>query len=114
MNRAVDEKWTIETDEVGEYLALPDDNGFPVGVRGPWTHDGQLRIASAAPDMARVLLAIEWSSSDEDGSECPSCHARAYVPPPRYDADGKYLGYTEGTHEPDCAWGAAIRKAGIR
>lgn len=82
-------------------------------LRADVPHESVARLAAAAPEMARLLLEIQWSSRDEGGSTCPSCYAEAYVPPARYDADGKYLGYTEGTHDPDCALAAVLRKAGV-
>jgi len=54
------------------------------------------RLASAAPDMARVLLEIEYSPNDGIWF-CPSCDCRV----------------TDG-HAPDCALDAALRKAGVR
>lgn len=80
----------------------------------PGALEARARLMAAAPDMARVLLAVEWSDHDEEGSKCPSCGAPEYVPPARYDAAGEYIGYTEGTHEADCALKAAIEKAGLR
>ena len=63
------------------------------------------RLASAAPDMARVLLACEWAdnSSEEYAPECPSCHAQ-----------GPYEGEPSKGHAPDCALDASLRKAGVR
>ena len=48
------------------------------------------RLATAAPDMARVLLAIEWHHG-----ECISC-------------------FVMHGHAPDCALDAALRRAGVR
>lgn len=65
------------------------------------------RLAAAAPDMARVLLAIEWGvDRAEYGGACPSCDC--------FNPDGDApLGYAKG-HEPACALDAALRKAGVR
>lgn len=61
------------------------------------------RLASAAPEMARVLLAIEWSGMEWNRSggstRCPSCRSQAV---------------TARRHAPNCALDAAIRKAGVR
>lgn len=63
----------------------------------------RLALASAAPDMARVLLAIEWSGGDPgsynpyDPEQCPSCGAAR-----------------EKGHGADCFLDAALRKAGVR
>jgi hypothetical protein len=58
--------------------------------------DAHARLASAAPDMARVLLSVEWDgNADED--ICPSCY--------QHEAMG---------HAADCALDAALHKAGVR
>lgn len=54
------------------------------------------QLAAAAPDMARVLLAIEFRPT------CPMCGGRVY-------RDGQ-----PPTHEQDCFLDAALRKAGLR
>ncbi len=54
------------------------------------------RLASAAPDMARMLLEIEWASRDV-ALECPKCRVRE-----------------DSGHGPNCALIAALRKAGLR
>lgn len=66
------------------------------------SHDGardRAQLASAAPDMGRVLLAIEWSGCETftDNECCPTCAAT------------EREGHTAG-----CALDAALRKAGIR
>jgi len=53
--------------------------------------NARARLASAAPDMARVLLRIEHGGL---GDTCLSCWSRP--------------------HEPDCALAAALRKIGVR
>lgn len=62
--------------------------------------NARAELASAAPDMARVLLAIEWEGSD-DFVLCPCCKSRA-------------AGLPDRQHAADCALDAALRKAGIR
>ena len=54
------------------------------------------RLAATAPEMARVLLAVEW-----DGGTCPSCGGTR----DRHEDDG---------HADDCALDAVLRKAGVR
>ena len=51
------------------------------------------RLASAAPDMARVLLACEWA----DGGRCPVC-----------------VGRPSTLHDTACALDLSLRKAGVR
>lgn len=93
------------------YVALPD------GTAGHWEVDRRIietdsgaygpygahrALIAAAPDMARVLLAIEWNgpSAWQAGASgsCPSCGAQ--------EGDGK--------HRDGCALEAALRKAGVR
>jgi hypothetical protein len=62
-----------------------------------WGDDSndRAKLAAAAPDMARLLIEIEWQG-DEVRYRCPSCG-----------------GGTPG-HESDCALDAVLRKAGVR
>lgn len=59
----------------------------------------QARLASAAPDMARLLREHEYivSGSNRDDDECFNCAAK------RFDA-----------HKPDCEWLRVMKKAGVR
>lgn len=106
--KAWEETWTLSE----EGIELPDDNGWPgPTVRGPWTTSGQRELASAAPDMARVLLAIEWGAEvflaiDFSVAGCPSCEG--VEKPTAYPVE-HHVG-----HYPNCALNAALRKAGIR
>lgn len=59
--------------------------------------------AAAAPDMARVLLELEWTPHDESTDYCRMCGASK----PDY-------GDAPGTHAVGCALDAALKKAGIR
>jgi len=64
------------------------------------------QLAAAAPDMARVLIAIEWRYPYEHGGVCPACDC--------FNPDGDApIGYAKG-HEEDCPLDAALRKAGVR
>ena len=71
------------------------------------------RLAAAAPDMARVLLAIEWvDTSGEYQERCPSCQCRTELPP-----DGRVGALVKlhpGEHSASCELVAALRKAGLR
>lgn len=107
---------TWEYERAGS-MRMPDGDAHFGPLAGDVSEDNvaRARLASAAPEMARVLLDTEWSGWDgENGMACPSCGAPAWVPPIRHDADGKYVGHTEGTHRPDCPLDSALRKAGIR
>ena len=70
--------------------------------------NARARLASAAPDMARVLLEAEWG--DRDSTEwgswavCFSCGGTKPDEP----------GHRDTGHKPDCGLDAALRKAGLR
>jgi hypothetical protein len=87
-----------------------------VGLRG----DGRAPLASAAPDMARVLLAVEWSGKvdyvGDGGYECcPSCCGVAPGFERLTDAvDDIARGRSVAGHKRDCVLDAALRKAGVR
>lgn len=59
------------------------------------------KLAAAAPDLVRALLAVEWVGQEWDcgalPDACPRCKA-----------------YREDGHTFDCTLDAALRKAGIR
>jgi hypothetical protein len=55
------------------------------------------RLAAAAPDMARLLLALEVVGDDGPGF-CPACGRLRPDEP----------------HKDDCRWVAVLRKAGVR
>lgn len=98
-----------EREPVAHFYLGADD----IGIR-------RARLAAAAPDMARALLAVEWVKEIRQGSEvhaCPSCgglteEAKSTGYYQRVsDFIGKPLpiGHVEG-----CALDAALRKAGVR
>lgn len=60
------------------------------------------RLAAAAPEMARVLLSLEWRAADERALMC--CESCGGV----REVDGG-----KG-HVADCALVAVLRKAGVR
>lgn len=68
------------------------------------------RLAACAPEMARMLVELEWSGGYEYGQDsgvdacCPSCMA---------DAPSPALGIS-GVHKLDCRLIALLRKAGVR
>lgn len=73
---------------------------------------GDQELIAAAPDMARVLLAIEWAGragpAGDIRAACPSCGAdRSEM----YDGRGPVVVVD---HDADCALDAALRKAGVR
>lgn len=62
---------------------------------------GRVRLAVAAPETVRALLAVEWLT---DAPWCSRCKAS------RHD---DYYGADLGKHEPDCTLDAALTKAGL-
>lgn len=68
------------------------------------SRDGDLdcdraRLAAAAPEMARLLLQLEWTQGGVwDPAGCHVCLG----------------GRDSGGHKPDCAYDALMRKAGVR
>ena len=62
--------------------------------------DGErAKLAACAPEMARMLLAVEWQGympHMKSTGSCPSCEG------------------DEPRHAPDCAFDALLRKTGVR
>lgn len=92
-----DKPWD-ETWHVGQ-LGVEDEDGVPVladvfEVFG----DDDARLAAAAPDLVRALLATEWIyQGHETGErECPWCMSEEWQ-----------------SHDPACVRQAALRKAGV-
>lgn len=82
--------------------------------------DFRKSVRDAAPDMVRVLLAVEWkgyAARGEDGGYdcCPAC---AGVRPGQDDnpaaAHDVFFGYNDLGHYPSCTLDAALKKAGVR
>lgn len=139
MKRPWEETWTyrpgkstLSEDDVGSYrdTITTDDHdgthrrivraglGMSSGTTSPNFSRSQpeerldpdtLRLMSAAPDMARELLAIEWGVRSRNGADrCPSCGG-ADPRFPELAEDGEDVG-----HGTDCPLDAALRKAGVR
>ncbi len=75
-----------------------------------YAQHGRLRLAAAAPEMARLLLELEWvTDSNSNGPReewCPWCdHRRGYTPLPEESLDREHLS--------GCLWLAVMRKAGV-
>lgn len=72
------------------------------------------RLAAQAPAMARLLLKLQWSGSAPGGdTECPSCHADAFVPVFSEGTHGRLVRHDDGTHAADCELAAVLRAAGV-
>lgn len=98
-----EETWTADSGRV----YLDDASSYRVAVfdrRDPDVRSADLvdqdyaaaRLASAAPDMARQLLALEWGGAHLMAM-CPQCQ-----------------GLQRNGHHRDCELAAAFRKAGVR
>lgn len=106
------EEWTYDPDMVGGHE--PDDwRAIPVVECGSGrlehhidrsTDDARarLRLAAAAPDMARLLVDI---GQVDYGKPCPVC---------REDVRSPGAGTYDSDHADDCRLVAVLRKAGVR
>jgi hypothetical protein len=82
---------------------------------GPMDED-TARFVAAAPDLARVLLAVEWHRVLIQGDEawvCPSCGNERLDPGDEEKLPALVAAGMLG-HRPDCALDGALRKAGVR
>lgn len=73
--------------------------------------ESRARLASAAPELVRVLLTVE-AASLASASACPVCRG-PYVEDMRGGPYRASAGYVID-HAFDCALDAALRKAGVR
>ncbi len=98
------ETWEArEEDNANLYLGKTWIAGFGFADALHQNDIARARLASAAPEMARVLLALEWTGVAHE--ELPACIVCGYLPDLPNPEDG---------HKPDCALVAALRKAGLR
>jgi len=100
MGKPWEETWTFDMQQDVVWTDLDDMRsvGEPVLRPGAESSGDQLRLAAAAPDLVRALLAVELAPGRVPGvdEECPWC------------------GSIEGqTHAADCPRQAALRKAGV-
>jgi hypothetical protein len=68
----------------------------------------EARLAAAAPELVRALLALEWSAWSRfapDVATCPACMG---------SEPGARAPETLEGHRADCIVDAALRKAGVR
>jgi hypothetical protein len=91
-----DEYWSAAGEQVeGEADVTWRVHGEGIVIAANVDEDRALLMA-AAPDMARVLLAVEWGGEHEVAL-CPTCA--------QWKKDG---------HASDCKLDSALRKAGVR
>lgn len=100
-----EETWTAEPEnDEPDSLWMVLDSESPRCLVADTISEAQSRLIAAAPDMARVLLEVEWSAQNQYGqAQCPSCRGDEYK-------DGE----PRTGHEEHCALFAALQKAGVR
>jgi hypothetical protein len=126
-----DEEWTTDAEhglvyagrEPGLYTKVADFR-VPYALDSLRGHEddelARARLASAAPEMARTLLALEWINEDIYGPFCPSCNAVRYNEWRELSmSDAEMWEHIrrvpgDNDHHADCALDAALRKAGVR
>jgi len=95
-----EEEWILVGVRAGTLITTP--NGWIMsGLMAQPENESTCRLASAAPDLVRALLAVEARES-----QCPVCDAECY-----WDDN---LSNLIKPHTKDCALDAALRKAGVR
>ncbi len=85
-------------------FVIHEDSRVDLGYEGAdrWLNRERAQLVSAAPDMARVLLEMEWRGfplpriGNEECATCVGCGDR------------------RPSHKPSCMLDAALRKAGVR
>lgn len=96
-----EETWTANEDTGGWHIG-PQPEGRCTMFRNSPSLPGNQQpktaaLISAAPEMARMLLSLEWARNDRDGEvECPVCFSYA------------------GVHDDGCAMLSLLKKAGVR
>lgn len=88
-----EEEWRLAREGSRTMLCGPDP--YPAADFYGSEGDARILLAAAAPEMARMLLELEWSG-DEARYRCPACEATAHP-----------------NHAPDCRLVAVLRKAGV-
>lgn len=100
-----EETWAVHRDSsrlVVKVADFPGAHGVAMALDA--SHIERAKLAAAAPDMARVLLDVEWQHRERsEYRRCPTC-----------DGDETTEDEPRTGHRPDCALDAALRKAGVR
>lgn len=111
MTKPWEEDWELRHEGAVVGVAGQEEKDIasaPYGSEAPDLR-ARLRFLSAAPDMARLLLELEWA--DGERAACPICGGwmRRADETRATTADGSRIG-----HERGCRLLAALTKAGIR
>lgn len=101
MTKPHDQTWRVGR-KVPRHIYRADDDS----VVGTLDREEDARLASAAPEMARLLLEVETISVRSDIDCCPFCDAWQ----PFDQATKKNV----VDHRADCAWLMLMKKAGLR
>lgn len=89
-----EETWTAA---IGGASIIFDGEDWPLFRSFAEARSEHAKLATAAPELARALLSVEWVNHYDGSTECPWCHA--------LEEDG---------HDDTCPRQAALRKAGVR
>jgi hypothetical protein len=92
MSKPVWEEEWVYHEELQRCVRMLEDSSVV-----PLRSEAEHRLASAAPDMARLLLSLEWPVDSDGYSACADCASRRSV-----------------GHDRDCDWLRVMRKAGVR
>lgn len=106
MTKPWEETWDVEPEIAPGWVLVKPIVALGPAPLQPLTGD-RLRLAAAAPDLVRALLAVERQGVNLDGdAACPACggDARDSTDPPTHSV----------MHASDCLLDAALRKAGVR
>lgn len=99
-----EEEWTAD-DNVLFNADFADESMAVFDARGA-AYPEAAKLASAAPDMARLLLRLE--NAEAEHAYCRTCYGSGGTLPPQG-------GFTKGSgHKPDCEWLRVMKKAGVR
>lgn len=83
--------------------------------KGDCNEAARAKLAAAAPEMARLLLEVQWASQEGDegalSPQCLFCEAYANA---RWEVPGDVTSrLLRDDHKPDCKLIAVLRKAGV-
>lgn len=130
MTKPWEETWVVQR----YVVELADDEGHHIGqfIDDEAEHTNasidrdRARLAAAAPDMARLLLAMQWAgcTGSPPGDGCSAACAECGAEPPSTTIVPPHTGinrgdeplrivHSDGRHESGCEWARVLRKAGV-